>query len=70
MEWFAKAASQSVNNLKFNPIAPEEMVSYYTTGRFFLSSANVHKYFGLKIEVVTQNNIKHNELKVPSHFLT
>ena len=27
MEWFAKAAGQSVNNLKFNSIAPEEMVS-------------------------------------------
>ena len=35
MEWFAKAAGQSVNNLKFNPIAPEDMVSYHTTEPLF-----------------------------------
>ena len=35
MEWFAKAAGQSVNNLKFNPIVPEEMVSYHAAEPLF-----------------------------------
>ena len=45
MEWFAKAAGQSVNNLKFNPIAPEEMASYNTP--------NVYESSDRKVEVVT-----------------